>query len=1014
MSKTIIDYAAEWQEKLQHCQYAGEIYIDEHKLTGLSREFIADENLLKRKGLYNAALLVLAVNCAYHYYDDEGFWIHFCTLLKCSNNPNEHYIRGTEIESYLKSLGLLRVERSGPFRFVGTILEHCGVSRRYIVPFAHIIRQLISTMGRDRLFAITRYDLNRRLESMNCSAYLKNFLLDNAGWDYFQHVSQLIRQYESRELTIEDLNEITGFQPGFWSEFIGGLGIAGRKYIAGKFSRYKPKIVFLSDERCIGLQFPFPEFIRDVISPSELRNTVYPVTRLDKSEYISKDYSGRVLDTNGQYFIWNTNGWVPDGLPVLFDKQSRLIEKNSVIVSGTYILLAPIGYNIPYKISKQLGSVKLPGPWKYIAYKILLTSNHNIPEYSMEKDFVEKHFELSWINPESKRLDYCNNNYFDVFTGSLPELNISDFSMIEQKVIGLFYDLGDGPVRIKKSQDLINFYQEAISRVPLSGQVWFKNLSRGRVITEISSIDGLQFILFPECRINFEERVYGFNEKPSISIEGNSSCMLELKGCQQIENNGREWSVPVNIKAARGFVICKGIKAGIQMTVYRAGMQYQDGRNINYISLAELQNDINLNLTGYPERRMMIILKWDNGESFLETEFDIYCRAELNSRQLFELVKKGSSPVYEIYLAYDNYKVSIGTVLIDLEALKNKVYDDDKFIVDFLSDSNIESVINLCTHISRQAVENISFNRFPQFSSDFNEWFHTMLGCAIIFDGTIITSAEEIYNWRNKITDAEIRSVLTAFEEQAAGLAGSIDINLERFPAVTRWQNCLKLFQNKTKEVVPSAITQWSEEIKHARGPLRSEISLQQGGNLLGQAWRLYLAGNYGNAINIINTVESGSNFIIDLKKLLHILLLLRINRISAAGNLIEHSHLTSAIAPVYGMLVYAIREKNSSRKPDKETLMEIIQALPLSDIDRTYIEKVLIICIEPESVIAVCQQSEDWLLIWTAIRLTESREVRTTLAQKLLANEEKIPGSPDRGVLLEEIRALIRGNFNG
>ena len=134
-------YGKEWQQRLIKCNYAGEIFLDSERLISLADKYAHDSRIITDDGVNKSVIVVFAVNCAYHFYDDSGFWEHFCRIMHLVNNPTtqEHY--GTLVESKLRELKLLKNERSGPFRFVGAILEQCGVSKKYISQFASVLNE---------------------------------------------------------------------------------------------------------------------------------------------------------------------------------------------------------------------------------------------------------------------------------------------------------------------------------------------------------------------------------------------------------------------------------------------------------------------------------------------------------------------------------------------------------------------------------------------------------------------------------------------------------------------------------------------------------------------------------------------------------------------------------------------------------------------------------------------------------------------------------------------------------
>lgn len=1016
MSKSLYDYAIEWQERLRNCQYAGEIYLTAEELNILAGEFAARGNNLKdRKDLYEVALLVLAVNCAYHYYDDEGFWKHFCTLIKCEDNIYEHDILGRTFENCLRFYGLLRTERSGPFRFVGAILEQCGVSRRYIAAMAHIIRDLRITAGRDYLFKISHYEFRRRIELLNCSRYLKNFLMDQSGWQFTLQVYHLLRQYEEGDITLEDLRELPGFQPDFWDEFTTNLGFTPHKPAKSRFSKYRPRLIFLPEENCVGLQFPFPEFAENVKLPPGIKGWQYPVTRLDSEEILSEEYAGHVIDEHGQVVTWRVRGWVPDGLPVLFDIRRGLIERNSLIQPGEYYLLVPSGYSITYAEQQLPGYVNLPGRWTYRAYKVRLNSGVSVPGYSVAEQKVAKGIEMSWMEPDKDRLRFCTTDYFDVFTGSLPDIYISDFSLIEKKILGLFYTLGDGVTRrIRNRQDLLEFHKEACRRAPVKGRIWLSNISRRWIDPGEHCPDGLNFCLLPDCHILFEERVYGFNEEAVLVLEGCPFCRLFFEGCRQLDNGGRHWAVPVNQNLANGTIVCGKVSAGIRIRVYRAGIYYLSGVRVRYISFSELEKENTFLLTGYPDALVQVCISGKEKQK-RELQFDGHGLARLSSGDLLEIARKSGSQVCEVLLEYAGKTVSTGVVLIDLREIQERTYRGESCVITSSSAGNLEKIIRLCLDLISRPGRNLEINRLPRFCPDFDDWFTAMLACASVFDNAVITVGEENFDWESKVKNPRVREALRVYQERAAGITfeESITAEVEALPAVERWQQAMaRVLRRGTLEGRIDILREWADEIRKRKGPFRCQIASQPGGNLLTRAWRFYLENETGGALDIINNMRDGSPLVDDLKNLLRLIIFLRLARIETARKVALEARLTTDIAQVYGIFCKALPGVTSPLSDfNLRVGLKVAAVLPLHGEDMVFLEKVAALETQMSEIVHYCRTSSDWLLLYAVINLLKPGPDRSYLASKLLALKDQIPASPEKEAIINQAMILSRGN---
>jgi len=86
----LVILAKKWTEELKSCEYAGEIVVHENELPVVAQQVreVLEYPFPPRISLdTSTCLLVLAINCMYYDHDEEGFWVHFCELLKVQNNP---------------------------------------------------------------------------------------------------------------------------------------------------------------------------------------------------------------------------------------------------------------------------------------------------------------------------------------------------------------------------------------------------------------------------------------------------------------------------------------------------------------------------------------------------------------------------------------------------------------------------------------------------------------------------------------------------------------------------------------------------------------------------------------------------------------------------------------------------------------------------------------------------------------------------------------------------------------
>ncbi|WP_003545347.1 hypothetical protein [Desulfotomaculum nigrificans] len=1011
MGKSIHNYVVEWREKLKECQYVGEIYLNTDELNALAAEFAAEQNVLSTKGYYvmGTAMLVLAVNCAYHYYDNAGFWKHFCSLVRCGNSAEDHEYVGNVIEQTLKHYGLLKNERKGPFRYVGAILEQSGVSKRYIPSTAQIMRYFKVHHGWDYLTSMSLYEFRRRMENTYCSGFLRSFLCDEAGWQFFMQISRLMRQYEEGELTLAELEELPGFQPGFWHELISEFGAVNNSI--KNVLTLKPRLVYLDRDKCLALQFPYPQFCENIIFPENATGWEYPLTKLTRAELLSEKYSGKAVGEDGTVLYWTINGWQPDGMPAVFDIRRGYIEANSRIPPGFYYLLAPAGYEVTYSNLQRTGDVNLPGRWKYKAYLVKFEKEDVIVNYSIEDTGVgEQNISLAWQHPTDKLLKYASDEYFDTFEGSLPQLQVSDFGLVEKNIVGLFYNLGKGTVRIKTKQGLKDFSKEVKRHAPVKGRIWLSNIARSGFGINKTVLEELYFCLLPEINLAVEEKIYGFGEEALITADKNSSCQLRFKNCKDISGKGVKWAVPPKESTAYGSIVCGNVSVGIRVPVYRAGLFHVSGERIRYISLSELKEHEKLLLTGYPGAEAKLFVN----ENYVRTvTFNQEGFGEISCDDL-QLTADFNSEISELYLYCQGRKVSTGAVFINLEEIKKSVYQGKPCTIETEWGKNLKIVLQLCTKIVNKPQSHIPINLLPGFCKEIDEWFYTILACACVFDDTVITIKNSVLDWKTLIIDSKKKKLLEYIFNCRRGEDTEFvdDVDTGMLPAVERWIKITdSLTGTDSEDYSKDMFIEWAGDV-NGKGPPKSVIAGQKGGKLVTRAWKHYLAGENEKATEIINNINEPAGFVNDLKCLLHSLVLLRMLRISAAKELfgkITPRH--KGIRLVYKTLMKALNISDGSIVDSNELLNDMSEILPLRSEDKILIKQCANFDQNSAEAIQCCKRSDDWLLTVIAVEKLKSGTDRNSLIDKLMNLKDQIPESPEKNRLFDKLKTYRGGN---
>jgi hypothetical protein len=988
---SLLDYAKLWQEKLEHCHYVGEIYVDQETFKKLAIQFWNQRDELRKIKLYETALLVLAANCAYHFYDDSGFWCHFCEYTNIDETEQE--MIGRSIEKKLESLGMLKKRRTGPFRYVGSILEQCGVSRRHIATLGRIIRMLRDASGWDSLISMSHFEFQNCLDDVACSKYLKNFLADEAGWKFTMDICHLAMLYEEGTMTIEELKELPGYQPDFWDEFLSHFEVRG---VQGTHRGiFRPRIVFLADERCLAILFPGQNYISDITHPRIEGGWKYPLTRLDRNELLSSHYSGTVVNESGQ-FSWHIDGWMPDGQPALFDLKRGYITRGSNIYPGEYYMLVPREYDLVGKKIREIGDASVPNILDYKAYWVSLNAGDVVPGYVLSDYEENDDVTLNWLDPERYKSEFIFVRYPDVFIGMLPDIHISSTSAIDENRVGIFYDIGNGIRRLRKRDDIQIFREEICRRAPVEGRIWLSDIARSSIGRR--AISELEFYLIKKCVLKFDDRTYGCDEEAVIFFEADQGCQLDLPECKQkIDGGGSVFLIPANISVAEGRLSSGTISVAVRVPVYRARISC-GGRQVRYISVDEIRSIQSFLISGYPDSEADVRIAKNTMVS-IHLRFDTYGMARFEPDLLLSW-QPDNSGIGEVVICHSGHEGSTGMVIIDLEILQTMIYGNRPFEIGSLPTTNLKNIVGLLKTVVRGSSYPIFLKNLPNFSPEIDRWILTMLACASIIDKREITLDGQSVDWVKKI-DGGVREVLSCFKNDS--VKSEDDLDIRKIPDVDRWRGVVTRFLHRhSKEGRLDILRDWSDDVRLNRVPYRSGIAVGSGGNALCRAWHHYLASDFSGANEILIGIARGSSIVMDLKRFLRVFLLLRTNRIESAIEESSHDMENREMTPILTVLSSAISGIGLDNIKDDD--LDLLSILPLSMKDVEFLRQTCLFRRDRDGVVEYCLRCDDWLLIWTVIKLLKSGDALAALSEKLIGIRETIPASPDRGKMLDYI----------
>lgn len=101
--RTLKEYHDDWIERMKNSEFISECILDEAEVRDLGNLIRKNINI-DEPFLYPDLVVLLAVNCAYYFYDDAGFWEHFCKIINLPKNDQNKKYLGNMIEELLKKL----------------------------------------------------------------------------------------------------------------------------------------------------------------------------------------------------------------------------------------------------------------------------------------------------------------------------------------------------------------------------------------------------------------------------------------------------------------------------------------------------------------------------------------------------------------------------------------------------------------------------------------------------------------------------------------------------------------------------------------------------------------------------------------------------------------------------------------------------------------------------------------------------------------------------------------------
>lgn len=911
-----------WASKIADYEYVGELALtyDEYELCSsiLRDNCISLDNdyHLLYWSPYKTVFVVLAVNCAYFEYDDNGFWVHFLSRIGLANRNDLQGNIGSIIEDYLITNHFLDKKRYGPFRYVGAILEQCGVTKRYLPRFAEFIKTGADRYSWAGLITISMSSYEKLLPEEGMSSYLHKFLSDSAGWKFVKDVIRSIEQARQHPSPLKFLESLKGFRPSFWRELWKLIETDFRKTTsAPRINIPLPKLVYQPELNRLAFLFDdsnvrLGNYMLDDKKVSH--SAVELVSEVDfKETYFVKV---KVKDSN-----WRTTelkGWNPEKKPyALFDAANgELLHPQKYLSEATYFLVISTEYLdcLPKQIKKQIeknsiadfGWLSLPfGVFRGILIEVEPATDLNFLGLYVD---TEDQMRLNW-DVNAKRLIGAED-LFDVFVGQLPDLIIPMPGLFCENQLVLMGDFGNGAKPIEISDECSKIKLDC--SVPSKGEIWVEPVGRYRKISEENINRRLSFCCLPDCKIEWPDGLHNLAEEPAVEIKGDKSISVSFEtGCFAIDGDLRRWKIPKRQTFAEGTLTAEGnISIRLARLIHRASLNDENMFPLHSLTLRKFFDVGNIILTGYPDEQAKLLIR-DGGQNWPLAEFgrfDKIGKLKFNTSALKDTLGRINFAAGQLCVEHHGKKVPTETRILNTQEIINRLttWKHDFNWIDVLSSDQKKAIEELRKAIT-QKLNRSCLSVCDCLPAQLSDWGKEILYCAWFFDGTKLEDLEQdsFPKDENRIQAFKwIKIARSVSNAEKVSIKVSVDTLLADLDSIT-WRPTIKRWEHEFEKIcrilkenseLTELLQEWKEDVfgRNYFVEYKSRIGQMVAGRELTNAWKFYLNKDFSRAYQKAKIVVSNASPpVTDLALMLINILLLRNNTPEQVENISGRHH---------------------------------------------------------------------------------------------------------------------------
>jgi hypothetical protein len=843
MSESIIQIEREWRLLLKEYQYVGELALTKEEVQEFGK-------LLGKEILYDhylgagAVLVTVATNCAYHEYDEQGFWLHFFGILNIEENNVLKQTIGERIESWLFENGFIQDIREGSFRFVGPILRQSGITKKYLQKFSEFMQQWGRTYTWHRLEDIDYETYKSLVPDEGASKYLLSFLRDKYGWEFTRDVARGMQQLTSGLVSPEDLAASKGYRPGFWEYFLKELGeTRARKGVISKTNVPLPLLKFLVDLGDIALVFDH-EYVKKRAYRIGSKTLDDPILPLHDMGLFKEKISIFIKTEEGAEIRREISGWDPKvtDYAIFSGDTGCYVSSPSRTLAGTCHVILPDNIQPPNElVIDHLGPVQI-GSTKYRGWSIDVKSPSDLaflpggPPPQLGQEFPK----LSWINTDGLRLG--QSDLYEIFVGHPPKLRIENPQMIHESSLILTLNVNgrkealrlpaiDGPI-------LLNIDVPTPSR----GEIGLELVGRNQKLSENPSLnERLYFCVIPDCSIDWPKGLFHYKDKPTVKLITCGEVSLNLFDCNRSNLDSNLWEIPERVDFVRGEINSGSVTVNVSKRIHRADLTRVSNPQDRLIERDELIDGIELIAKGYPGNTIRVALISSRGKVTRLADLgksDISGSFHFNSKVFSDSIGAFPDPVGSFTVDYNGCPIASPTLFHDEKKIRSRFLstfvDRSWYNSDFepLSES-LDRIVD----VLNGQIDDFSLTICNVFPQGLAKWFRKLLvGLAIVenkrLDVDTVDNALKFY----KSTDPDFFTAMTWFKN-----AGQFFDTAEDGGELLSVVDANHLKTQRKEFVLPDWVeTKWSDLFAKVERRLSEYVELE---DLLSE-WRLHVIGD--------------------------------------------------------------------------------------------------------------------------------------------------------------------------